>query len=66
VDDPTVLSDGSRRGDEVEDDHSRTKGMGQVSSHPKGFLRRLVEIRRMYDRLEELHDAPPSSDFGRG
>jgi hypothetical protein len=36
----------------MEDDHPRAEGLGQVSSHPNGFLRRLVEIGRVDDRLE--------------
>ena len=63
MNDPAVLSDRCGRGDEVEDDHPRTERLGEVSRHAKGFLRRLIEIRRVYDRLEQLHDVPPSSDL---
>ena len=49
-DDPPVLGDDGRRGDDVEDDKPGTEGLGEGPGYPEGFLRRFVEIGRVNER----------------
>jgi hypothetical protein len=46
----------------MEDDHPRAEGLGERSSDPEGFFRRLAEVGRVKDRLKQSHNVPPSGD----
>ena len=54
-DDPPILGDDGGSRDDVENDKPGPEGLGERLGDPEGFLRRVVEIGRVNERLEHGH-----------